>query len=56
VEVRGFPIRVKVGPHRLKAEYEDCARAGARLGLALGEVARLAEEAAGSVPLPADHA
>jgi pyridinium-3,5-bisthiocarboxylic acid mononucleotide nickel chelatase len=47
VEVRGFPVRVKVGPYRTKAEYEDCARAGARLGLTVREVARLAEEAAG---------
>ena len=46
VEVRGMPVRVKAGPYRVKAEYDDCARVGAELGLALTEVARLAEEAA----------
>lgn len=46
VEVRGVAVRVKAGPHRVKAEYEDCARAAARLGLSITEVARLAEQAA----------
>jgi pyridinium-3,5-bisthiocarboxylic acid mononucleotide nickel chelatase len=46
VEVRGLRVRVKAGPYRVKAEYDDCARVGAELGLGLAEVARLAEEAA----------
>jgi hypothetical protein len=46
VEVGGHPVRVKVGPHRFKAEYDDCARAAARLGLPVAEVARHAEESA----------
>ena len=46
VEVEGQQVRVKVGPHRLKAEYEDCARAAAHLGLPVSEVARRAEQAA----------
>ena len=47
VEVRGVAVRVKAGPHRVKAEYEDCARAATILGLPIAEVARLAERAAG---------
>jgi pyridinium-3,5-bisthiocarboxylic acid mononucleotide nickel chelatase len=47
VEVSGEAIRVKVGPYRRKAEYDDCARAARRLGLPLTEVARRAEQAAG---------
>jgi len=46
VEVDGQAVHVKIGPHRFKAEYEDCARAAPRLGLPVGEVARKAEEAA----------
>jgi pyridinium-3,5-bisthiocarboxylic acid mononucleotide nickel chelatase len=46
VEVEGERVSVKVGPHRSKAEYEDCARAAAHLGLPVSEVARRAEEAA----------
>ena len=52
VEVRGFRVQVKAGPHRLKAEYEDCARAAAQLGLPVSEVARLAEAAAGPLRYP----
>ena len=52
VEVRGFAVRVKAGPHRVKAEYEDCARAAAQLGLPITEVARLAEAAAGPLRYP----
>ena len=47
VEVRGVAVRVKAGPHRVKAEYEDCAHAATVLGLPIAEVARLAERAAG---------
>jgi pyridinium-3,5-bisthiocarboxylic acid mononucleotide nickel chelatase len=46
VEVGGVAVRVKAGPHRVKAEYEDCARAATMLGLPTAEVARLAEQAA----------
>ena len=46
VEVDGQAVRVKIGPHRSKAEYDDCARAASRLGLPLSEVSRRAEEAA----------
>ncbi len=43
VEVRGFAVRVKVGPHRMKAEYEDTALVAGKLGLPVREVARMAE-------------
>jgi len=46
VSVDGEPVRVKAGPHRLKAEHDDCARAAARLGLPVREVARRAEDEA----------
>jgi uncharacterized protein (DUF111 family) len=46
VEVGGERVRVKVGPYQLKAEHDDCARAAARLGLPVSEVARQAEQAA----------
>lgn len=49
VEVQGFKVRVKVGPHRVKAEHEDAALVAARLGLAVREVARIAEQAAYSL-------
>ena len=52
VEVRGLRVRVKAGPYRAKAEYEDCARAAAGSGLSVTEVARLAEEAARSLRVP----
>lgn len=46
VEVGGEVVRVKAGPFRLKAEYEDCAQVAARLGWPVSEVARRAEQAA----------
>jgi hypothetical protein len=46
VEVEGVPVRVKAGPYRAKAEYDDCARAAVELGLPMAEVARRAESAA----------
>jgi pyridinium-3,5-bisthiocarboxylic acid mononucleotide nickel chelatase len=46
VDVGGEVVRVKVGPHRLKAEHEDCALVAVRLALPVSEVARQAEEAA----------
>jgi uncharacterized protein (TIGR00299 family) protein len=49
VEVRleGIPIRVKVGPHGHKAEFDDVAAAARRLGLPWRDVARRAAELAG---------
>jgi hypothetical protein len=46
VEVDGVPVRVKRGPRHAKAEFDDAARAAARLGLPAREVARRAETAA----------
>lgn len=45
VEVRGLPVRVKVGPGRVKVEHDDAAKAARRTGLPLREVVSLAEEA-----------
>jgi uncharacterized protein (DUF111 family) len=53
VEVGGQGVRVKVGPYRLKAEHDDCARVAAQLGLPVSEVARQAEELAAGRPQPA---
>jgi len=46
VQVEGFGVRVKAGPHKLKAEHEDCVTAAAALGLPLATVARRAEDLA----------
>jgi uncharacterized protein (TIGR00299 family) protein len=46
VEVSGYPVRVKRGPRRIKAEHDDAARVAALLRLPVREVARRAEEAA----------
>jgi pyridinium-3,5-bisthiocarboxylic acid mononucleotide nickel chelatase len=43
VEVDGYPVRVKVSPGRVKAEYSDAAKVARRLGLPLREVTRRAE-------------
>lgn len=60
VEVGGLPIRVKVGPGRVKVEHDDARRAAARTGLPLREVVSLAEEAhrrrPGSTSTPAPAA
>ena len=45
VEVEGLPVRVKVGPGRVKAEHDDAARVARRTGLPLREVAFRAEAA-----------
>jgi hypothetical protein len=45
VEVEGLPVRVKVGPGRVKVEHDDAARAARSTGLPLREVISLAEEA-----------
>jgi uncharacterized protein (DUF111 family) len=46
VEVEGYPVRVKVSPGRVKAEYDDAARVARRLGLPLREVTWRAEQQA----------
>jgi uncharacterized protein (TIGR00299 family) protein len=46
VDVAGYPVRVKRGPSRIKAEHDDVVRVAALVSLPAREVARLAEEAA----------
>lgn len=46
VDVGGYPVRVKRGPRRIKAEHDDAARVARLLGLPVREVARQAEDAA----------
>lgn len=46
VHVGGYPVRVKKGPRRIKAEHDDAARVARLIGLPVREVARQAEEAA----------
>ena len=45
VTVEGHPIRMKVGPHRAKPEYDDLVDVAALMGLPLREVADLAAQA-----------
>lgn len=45
VDVDGLPIRVKVSPGRVKAEFDDAAKASARSGRPVREVLSAAEEA-----------
>lgn len=45
VEVQGFPVRVKVGPGRVKVEHDDALRAARRTGLPAREVVSRAEAA-----------
>jgi len=45
VAVAGHAVRVKAGGGRVKAEFEDVARVAEHTGLALSEVASLAEQA-----------
>jgi pyridinium-3,5-bisthiocarboxylic acid mononucleotide nickel chelatase len=59
VDVGGYPVRVKRGPRRIKAEHDDAVRVAALLRIPVREVARRAEEAAhqaldgGDAPGPA---
>jgi uncharacterized protein (TIGR00299 family) protein len=46
VEVGGYPVQVKRGPRRIKAEHDDAVRVARLVGLPVREVARQAEEAA----------
>jgi uncharacterized protein (TIGR00299 family) protein len=45
VEVDGSPVRVKVGPGRIKVEHDEAARVARRTGLPVREVVSRAEEA-----------
>ena len=42
----GYPVRVKRGPRRIKAEHDDAVRVAELLHLPIREVARRAEEVA----------
>jgi pyridinium-3,5-bisthiocarboxylic acid mononucleotide nickel chelatase len=46
VEVGGYPVKVKRGPRRIKAEHDDAARVARLLRIPVREVARRAEESA----------
>lgn len=46
VEVDGFPVRVKISPGRIKAEYDDVARVARRVGRPIREITWRAESAA----------
>ncbi len=45
VEVAGYPVHMKAGGGRVKAEFDDVARVAAQTGLAVSEVASRAEQA-----------
>jgi uncharacterized protein (DUF111 family) len=51
VDVGGYPVRVKVAGHRVKAEHDDAAAAAAALGRPLRDVLRHVESTT-----PPDHA
>jgi uncharacterized protein (DUF111 family) len=55
VEVDGFPVRVKISPGRVKAEYDDAARVARRLGRPVREIVSLAEAEAKRHAQRADH-
>jgi uncharacterized protein (TIGR00299 family) protein len=55
VEVEGYPVRVKISPGRVKAEYNDAARVARRLGLPLREVTWRAETEARRQPARRDN-
>jgi hypothetical protein len=45
VEVAGFPVHVKAGAGRVKAEFDDVAKVAAETGLSVSEVSSRAEQA-----------
>lgn len=45
VDVAGFPVRIKVGPGRVKAEFDDAAKVSRKTGLPVREVLARAESA-----------
>lgn len=45
VEVMGFPVRIKVGPGRVKPEFDDAAKVARKTGLPVREVIARAESA-----------
>ena len=55
VEVDGFPVRVKVSPGRIKAEYDDVARVARRVGRPIREITWRAETAARRQEARAEH-
>jgi pyridinium-3,5-bisthiocarboxylic acid mononucleotide nickel chelatase len=55
VEVDGFPVRVKVSPGRVKAEYDDVARVARRVGSPIREITWRAETAARRQEARAEH-
>jgi pyridinium-3,5-bisthiocarboxylic acid mononucleotide nickel chelatase len=55
IEVDGFPVRVKVSPGRIKAEYDDAARVARRLGRPVREILSLVEAEAKRQIERADH-
>jgi hypothetical protein len=55
VEVEGYPVRVKVSPGRVKAEYDDVARVARRVGMPIREITWRAESAARRQDERAEH-
>jgi pyridinium-3,5-bisthiocarboxylic acid mononucleotide nickel chelatase len=45
VDIEGFPVRIKVGPGRAKAEFDDAAEVAAKTGVPVREVIARAETA-----------
>lgn len=56
VTVQGRPVRVKIGPHRVKAEHDDAAAIAGALDLPLRAVAEEAEALARALHQPASAA
>ncbi|WP_419921633.1 nickel pincer cofactor biosynthesis protein LarC [Candidatus Poriferisodalis sp.] len=54
VEVDGHVVRIKVGPHRAKPEWDDVVTAATALGRTPAEVARAAAALAGAATDPAE--
>jgi pyridinium-3,5-bisthiocarboxylic acid mononucleotide nickel chelatase len=45
VDIEGHPVRIKVGPGRAKAEFDDAAEVAAKTGVPVREVIAKAETA-----------